>query len=542
MKRLLFFFLGIPAAILFLDVGATAGLPPAAEKAILTFTNRTAAAGVTFTHATPITSGDGAQMISGAAAGDFNNDGWQDLFVIGGGLRADALFINQGDGTFLDRAAAFGIDDLHLGSAAAVGDYDNDGWLDLYVTSFGPADSMGPGQHRLYRNNQGLSFTNVAAAAGVNQASPVYVDGLGAGFGDIDLDGDLDLFVAGWRLPGGDPALGNRLFRNNGDGTFTDVTAAAGIVDDGIRGFGPCFVDMTGDRYPELLLAADFGTTRYFINQADGSFLEATAASGANLAWSGMGQAVGDFNNDGHFDWFETAIYDTDNEGRGDGNKLYINQGSGSFSEIAAAAGVADGGWGWGAVAVDLDHDGWQDLAEINGWDLPSYVNERGYIWLNNGDLTFAEVGVAAGFDHKLHGMGLLHLDFDNDGDMDLAATAYNDEFRLYHNELSGTDFHWLRVFLDTSRAPGLAPNGFGSRVEILVDGMRQVREINGCSHYLSQSEISAHFGVGSAGAIDELTVTWPDGTVDRWFNLPADQTLTLRPRFDRKFFPFVGR
>ncbi len=463
-------------------------------------------------------------MMGGAAAGDFNNDGWEDLFVIGGGLRADALFINQGDGTFQDVAETAGLSELHIGSGAAVGDYDEDGWLDIFVTSFGDPDAPGPGQHRLYHNNGDLTFTDVAQSAGVNQTSAALADGFGAAFGDYDLDGDLDLFVAGWRKD----SAGNRLFRNHGDGTFDDVTNASGIIDDGIRGFTPCFADMDGDRYPELLLVADFGTSRYFVNNGGVTFSEYTDASGTGLEWSGMGSAVNDFTGDGLLEWYTTAIYDDDDSGRGDGNKLYINQGEHSFTEAAQASGVDDGGWGWGTVAVDLNHDGWLDIVETNGWELPAYTAELAKVWLNNGDNTFMEAAAATGFDHALDGLGLLNLDYDNDGDQDIVVTAPNDELRLYRNDLAGGNAHWFRVFLDTQAVPDLAPNGFGSRIVLHSGGQTYYRYLDGCSHYLSQSELSAHFGLGAASIVDELRVEWANGAVTVLNGLAADQSMTI--------------
>ncbi len=501
-----------------------------ASDALLTFTDQTAQAGLAFTHATPITEGDGAQMISGGAAGDFNNDGWVDLYVIGGGLRPDALFVNQGDGTFRDQALAAGLAEPHLGSGAAVGDYDGDGWVDIYVTSFGTPDDMAAGRHRLYRNQGDLTFVDVAAAAGVNQASPALPDGLGAAFGDYDLDGDLDLFVAGWRKPDGAPALGNRLFRNRGDGGFDDVTAAAGIIDDGIRGFGPCFADMDGDRYPELLLAADFGTSRYFHNGGDGSFTDITGAAGTHLTWSAMGSAVGDVNNDGRLDWFLTAIFDDDGVGRGLGNSLYLNQGENRFVDAAASLGVADNGWGWGTAITDFNHDTLPDIAAVNGWNLDSYVNERGRLWLQQPDGTFQDIAAAAGFSEPVNQLGLLTLDYDNDGDQDVVVTAFNGELRLYRNDLAGAGTHWLRVLLDTQGAPGLAPNGSGALVQARVGERTYTRYAGNCAHYLTQSEAALHFGLGDAGRIDELTVTWPNGTMTTLRDLPADQTITVKP------------
>lgn len=486
-------------------------------------------------------------MISGGTVGDFNNDGWQDFFVIGGGDGvADKLFINQQDGTFVDLAQAAGLDALHMGMGASAGDFNNDGWLDIYVTSMGATGNMDVGQHRLYQNNGDLTFTNVAAAAGVAQTSPEFPDGTGSTFGDYDLDGDLDLFVAGWRYPeipfgSGNriPALGNRLFQNNGDGTFTDVTetAVSPVLlgdSDTLRGFSPCFADMDGDRYPELLIAADFGTSLYFKNNGDGTFTEWTAESGTAKEWSGMGSAIGDVNQDGQVDWFVTAIYDEDDgEGRGDGNKLYINSGNHTFNEITQAAGVDDGGWGWGTAVVDLNHDGAPDIVETNGWEFGTgeekFLGENGKLWLNDGSGTgFSEQAISLGLDHNLHGIGLMHTDYDNDGDQDIAITAYNDQFKLYENQLSGDSTNWFRLLLNTQLNSSLAPNGIGSRIQIKVGDQTYHHYINSCSHYLSQSEISAHFGLGNATIIDELTITWANGSTTTVANLPVNQTITI--------------
>ena len=492
----------------------------------LRFSNQTATANVAITHATALgRNEDGSMMMVGAAAGDFNNDSLVDLFVVGGGLEFDALFINQGNGTFTDVAQTAGLSELHVGSGVAVGDYNDDGWQDIYVTSFGPLEAIGPGHNRLYRNNGDLTFTDVAVEAGVGLSSPELADGLGASFGDYDLDGDLDLFVTGWRKN----SQGNRLFRNNGDGTFSDVTGTSGIVDNGIRGFSPCFADMDGDHFPELLLVADFGTSQYYVNNADGTFTEHTSESGVGLEWAGMGSTVGDFDNDGRLDWYTTAIYDDDPAGRGDGNKLYYNQGGQKFIERAQAAGVDDGGWGWGAIAVDLNHDGWLDLVETNGWeDLRPYQDELSKLWISNGDGTFSEAAQAAGFNHVLDGRGLLYFDYDNDGDQDIVVTAVNGELQLYRNDLVKPDANWLRVFLDTSAAPGLAPNGIGARVSVRVGDQVYYRHILACPHYLTQSELSAHFGLGGASMVDELRVEWADGSVTTRANVAINQTISV--------------
>ncbi len=517
----------------------------------LLFADQTDSAKVNFSHKTPITSGDGALMISGGTAGDFNNDGWQDLFIIGGGDGiADKLFINQKDGTFVDMAVAAGLSELHMGMGASAGDYNNDGWLDIYVTSMGTIGNMGVGQHRLYRNNGNLTFTNVATEAGVNESSPSFPDGTGSTFGDYDLDGDLDLFVAGWRYPEYPPdsgtriaALGNRLFRNEGDGTFSDVTATAvpEVLLDGsdtLRGFSPCFADMNGDRYPEFFIAADFGSSLYFKNNQDGTFSEWTIQSGTAQEWSGMGSAIGDVNQDGRLDWFVTAIYDEDNgEGRGGGNKLYINNNSNNhtFNEIAQAAGVDDGGWGWGTTIVDLNHDGAPDIVETNGWEFgegeEKFMNENAKVWINGRTgFNFTEQAVSLGLNHNLHGIGMINLDYDNDGDQDIAITAYNDEFRLYENQLSGENTNWLHITLNTQINPLLAPNGIGSRIQVKIGGTTYYHYMNSCSHYLSQSEISAHFGLYDATIIDEVIVNWADGSTTTLTNVSINQKITIVP------------
>lgn len=501
--------------------------PNQIEETTLRFVDVTSGANVATSHRSPPGfDKEAGEMRGGAAVGDFNNDGHQDLFVIGGGLNPDSLFVNAGDGTFEDLAEAAGLAEPHVGSGATVGDFDSDGWLDIFVTSHGtPEKGAAPGGHRLYRNNGDLTFTDVAAEAGVQVTSPIEADGFGAAFGDYDLDGDLDLFVAGWMTN----SAGNRLFRNNGDATFTDVTTHAGIEDDGIRGFSPCFVDTDGDRHPELLLVADFGTSRYFKNLGDGSFVDYTDEAGVGLEWSGMGTAIGDFNRDGKVDWYATAIFDDEGAARGDGNKLYLNQGDHRFVEVAAASGVDDGGWGWGTAAVDLDLDGKLDLVEVNGWDRPAYENEMAKVWIQQPDMTFVEIAGAAGLHHDLMGLGLAHLDIDADGDQDIAITSGNDEFRLYETRIEGRQPNWLRVVLDTSANPALAPNGFGSVVRVDAAGSSQYAHIVGCSSYLSSSEFVAHFGLGEAEVVDRIQVNWPDGSTTALGPLVANQTVVVR-------------
>lgn len=520
------------------DEVATATPVPAAEvveaparthegDVALRFTDVTEQAGVGLLHESPLEDkDDGRRFMGGAAAGDLDNDGWTDLFVLGGGNTADALYHNNGDGTFTDVAAEAGVDEPHVGAGVTMADYDGDGWLDMYVTSHGPPEAREPGRHRLWHNNGDGTFTDRAAEADVAWTTSVSADGFGAAFSDYDLDGDLDLFVAGWRR-GTDS---NRLFRSNGDGTFTDVTEEVGIVNEGVRGFGPCWTDLDDDLDPDLLLIADFGTTQVYVND-DGTFRQVQDEWGIPLGDSqAMGTTVADVDNDGQLDWYVTAIHDDDAEGRGLGNLLFMRQPDGTFLDRAIELGAADGGWGWGTVDVDLDHDGWVDLVETNGWSLPSYEDESSKVFLNREGEGFDEVAGEVGLDHAVDGLSVVRFDMDNDGDQDIAITAANDRFSLFRNDIDGAATGWLRIFLDTSASPGLAPMGFGSTVTVTADGSSQVRRLDGCANYLSSNEPSLHYGMGDADAIDEVTVRWPDGSTTTRTGVEVNQTLVMRP------------
>jgi hypothetical protein len=490
------------------------------------FTNQSTAAGVAVVH--DASGFNNVQYSGGGTAGDFNGDGWQDFFMFSGGdlNQPDYLFINNGDGTFTNQSAAWGITGAHKGKGSAVADYDDDGDLDLYVTSAGPAgQAAGPGHHKLWRNNGNGTFTQVASAAGVATTNPSVDDAWGATFGDYDRDGDLDLLVAGFQNGNN----GTRLFSNDGDGTFTDVTAAVGFLAGvpSMAYFSPALVDMDGDWWPDILAVADFGSSRYFKSDGDGTFTEFSAAAGTAEEENGMGQCRGDFNNDGRLDWYVTSIYFPSIGWTG--NKLYLNGGGHHYTEHAASAGVNDGGYGWGALAVDFNHDGLVDIAETNGDNSSNgaFANEQSYLWRNNGS-TFTEMAVSAGLIHNGKGRGMLNFDYDNDGDQDVLIFAYNQQLRLFRNEIAGPGTNWLRVFLDTSERAGLPPDGFGARVYATAGGVTQMRMVEGGNTYLGVCELSAHFGLGVWGAVQELRVEWPDGTVTVLNDLAANQTLTV--------------
>ena len=461
----------------------------------------------------------GAQMLCGGAVGDFNRDGWPDVFLIGGGGRPDALFINQGNGSFVDQAAAWGVQYSHRGGSPAVGDFDGDGWLDIYVTSRGPVGSPPEiGRHLLYRNQGNGTFVDVAAAAGVNFSTQGDPDGFGAAWGDYDLDGDLDLFVTGWNQLNG----GNRLFRNEGNGTFADVTVAAGVFDVTVGGLVPGFADMDGDRYPELLLIADYGTSRYFANNRDGTFSRLPALPRLETL-IGMGLAVADFDNDLDLDFYATSVYLQP----GTGNAFYRNQGGHAYTEEAQYAGVDNGGWGWAGLALDCENDGWLDLAEANGWGNPVFKNVPTKLFLNTRDGKFAENAAQAGIVHTLQSRTPLRLDYDRDGLEDMLVLCNRDRASLYHNETASPG-HWLSLRFDTSAHPRLAPDGYGTRVTIRKGGVRRMRYLDGGQSFFGTSDLMLHFGLAMEATVDEVLVEWADGSFSALGPLAADQELSI--------------
>lgn len=515
------------------SAAVVAGLFAGGASAQVTLTEVTDEVGLTATHdvVEDVYGGEWVHT-AGMAVGDFNRDGHLDLFWISGGTTPDRLFINDGDGTFTDMAVAWGLGEAHCGGGASVGDFNGDGWPDIYVTSFGVAtDKAGsPGQHRLYRNNGDETFTNISVAAGVNFGSTVNATGSTPGWGDYDMDGDLDLMVASWNIEG-DSNI-NRLYLNNGDETFTDVTAAAlgtGLED--VRGFTPNFIDMDGDLYPELLLAADAEQSRYFVNNHDGTFTNVTGASGTGLDDNGMGQTIGDFNNDNRFDWYVTSIFRDDPfEGNNPGNMLYMKIGPHIYDEMALESGALDGGWGWGVAAVDLDHDTWTDIVEVNGWNGVQFLGEMGYLFHNNGDGTFTNIAAAAGFDTTEQGRGLVYFDADSDGDLDLAVANNSGPLQYYRNDTTHKKGfgHWLRVSLDTSTNELLAPDGAGSLVVANVVDQEYHQFMDSRNSYLASSEHVLHFGLGHTNGVNELRVHWPRGYVTTLDFVLANQHITI--------------
>lgn len=467
--------------------------------------------------------------MGGLGVADFDGDGWADIFVPRGGVGTDRLFMNNGDGTFTNEAALRGVAATHAGNGVSCADYDGDGDTDIFVTSFGSgSDNLGQaGRHRLYRNDGGV-FVDVAIQAGVATTSPVVATAAGAAWGDIDLDGDLDLAVCGYS--GG--ASGNRVFRSEGS-RFVDVTGQALSMPES-WGFQPLIADLTGDGFPELLLAADFGTGRAFRNLRDGSLALATAEFGMGLERNGMGICLADLDRNGAPDSCVTSIFSDLPASAGlNGNALYLNSGSGACSEAAELQGVSDGGWGWGVVAGDFDHDGWEDLVEANGRNGGEWAAEQEYIYRNGGD-GFTRMGAESGIALAADARCVTTLDYDRDGDLDVLMLVNSGPLRLYRNE-SVRIGRWLELDLVAGGATRCAPHGLGALVECEVAGLTVRRWVHSGSGYQSSSEAVVHLAVPGDAKEARVRVLWPSGqtTVLEGVGLDARHAILAPSRGD---------
>ena len=538
---------------------------PAAEPL---FVDSAAAAGLSFTH----TNGASGQfyipelMGSGVALVDYDNDGDLDVFLVQGGPldagtgkpgrpATSRLFRNDlpkaGDGRrtlhFTDVTAQAGVGLVAYGMGAAVGDYDNDGDLDLFVTSFGP--------ETLYRNNGDGTFTDVTAQAGVSD--PLW--SASAAFLDYDRDGDLDLFVANYldfTVAGNkvcaDP-LGardycgprayrpapDRLYRNDGGGRFSNVTESAGISKADGNGLGVAAGDYNGDGWPDLYVANDATPNQLWINRKDGTFSDEGLLSGAALNAAGnpegsMGIASGDADGDGDEDLFVTNLV-------GETFVLYRNDGKGNFEDVRVEAGLSAptaAFTGFGTDWFDYDNDGWLDLFIANGAvnviealrGQPLPFRMRNQLFRNTGAGRFVETSAAAGPELARTGVsrGAAFGDIDNDGDTDIVVTTNDGPARLLINQAPSTGGnHWVQV--TTVQAQGNR-FGFGALVGVERAGRPTLwRRVKTDGSYLSAGDPRVHFGLGSSAAFEAIVVQWPDGQRERWTGLAGDRLITLR-------------
>jgi hypothetical protein len=520
----------------------------------LHFTDATEKAGITFKHiSSPEKKYIVESMSGGLALIDYDNDGYEDIYFVNS-LTVDlmrskaktksALYHNNGDGTFTDVTDKAGVGDIGWGMGAAVGDYNNDGFDDLYITCFGP--------NHLLKNNGNGTFTDVTKTAGVND--PRW--SAGAAFVDYDNDGKLDLFVSNYVAfdfdhppdfgkgklcqykgipvqcgPRGLPGDGDSLFHNNGDGTFTDVTKKAGVADpDGFYGMGVICSDFDEDGLVDIFVANDSTPNFLYHNNGDGTFKEIGFTSGTAVNENGseqgsMGVTVGDYDHDGKFDLFITNFDD-------DYNTLYHNDGGGSFTDVAYASKVAAVSLpyvGWGTKFFDYDNDGWADLFVANGHvypQIPTY-RQRNFIHHNNRDGTFTELAekLGAPFLEKRVGRGVVFGDLDNDGDIDIVINNLDGAAQYLRNDGGNTGNSIL------IKTVGVKSNrdGIGARVKVVAADLTQVDEVRSGDSYISQSDLRLHFGLEKRTKVDLIEVRWPGGNVDKVTNINANRILTIK-------------
>lgn len=474
-------------------------------------------------------------MGGGAAAADFDGDGDVDLFIPNEKLVPDQLYVNQGNGHFQESAAAVGLGSLVRSRTALWIDVDGDTDLDLIVAGDCQGSPSGPGMPqcnagvpmmRLYRQQSGV-FTDITVGSGLEQDSSNMEDGHhrgGMAAGDIDQDGDLDLYVATWYGS-------SRLYANDGTGHFTEITQSAGVDRPDAAQWQPVMFDVDGDGRIDIFVAVDFTDNFLFMNQGNGQFLEQAEVAGVNRDWNDMGVAVGDYDNDGDFDLYVTQVYGRE---PGEHNLLLRNDstpGNPLFVDMAVSAGVDDTSWGWGATFFDADLDGDLDLAVTNG-----FVNlvDASKMFRNDLGGTFTDVSDQCGFNDTLWGSSLVAFDAEGDGWLDLLQTSkihpQPGPLRLLHNA-TAPGRHYLTV---VPRAASGNTHGIGAKVAINAGGLKQYRLLSAGISFLGQEPARAHFGLGDSNRIDEIKVSWPDGheTVRRsvvanaMLVIPADELM----------------
>jgi hypothetical protein len=488
---------------------------------------------------------------SGVAWLDYDNDGWMDLYVVQSGpfpggteKSRDRLFHNEGGKRFVDVTDRAGIRDTAYGMGAAAADFDNDGFVDLFVTNYG-------GANILYHNNGDGTFTDVTAKAGV--AGPRF--STSAAWGDYDGDGDLDLYVCQYaddrkdaELFCGDPRTGERdycppimypatngvLYRNDGNGRFTDVTKAAGLGDAPGKGLGVLFVDVDQDGRPDIYVANDEVMNRLFHNLGNGRFEDVSVVSGTAFGnqgnpQGGMGVDAGDLDGDGLVD-ITVANFEGEND------SFYRNLGGGTFDDLSVSSGFGPPTLNYvkfGLVLIDVDNDGDLDAHVTNGhiYDRPkrqgATEEQRAQLLFNDGTGKFVERSCGPAFEKAYVGRGSAAADFDNDGDPDIAVSSSNGPLQLLRND--GAHGNWLGVALVGTKSNR---QGVGARlVAETPAGKKRTRFVQAGSSYLSTSDPRVLFGLGEEKSVKTLTVYWPSGTVQKLENLDGGRYITVKEK-----------
>jgi enediyne biosynthesis protein E4 len=493
----------------------------------------------------------------GCAFIDYDNDGWMDIFLLSGtrltGDPPDAgnrLYKNNHDGTFTDVTEKAGLKATGWASSVCIGDYNNDGFEDIFCTYFG--------QNRLYRNNGDGTFTDMTKSAGLWNDQPRW--GAGCSFLDYNRDGSLDLFVSNYvrfsfedtPMPGENPNCNwkgvpvecgpvglptgrHSLYRNNGDGTFTDVSQQAGIAR-ATKSYGMTVVaaDLDEDGWTDIFVACDSTPSLLFMNNHNGTFreegiLRGVALSDDGMEQAGMGVGVGDYDLDGHLDLFKTHFAD-------DANGLYHNDGSGNFDEVTRSSllAVETRYVCWGTGIVDLDNDGYPDIFMVTGnvypeleRKLPQYPNKSPRaLFRNLGNGTFEELGQEAGpgVTEAHSSRGCAFGDFDNDGDVDILIVNLNEPPTLLRNDLNAKQ-NWIKVRLEGVKSNRSA---IGASVLVRYGGRVQAQAVLSQASFYSSNDPRLHYGLGTFNSVD-IEVFWPNGLHEKFKAVGVNQLVTLR-------------
>ena len=502
-------------------------------------------------------------MGSGLAWGDYDNDGDPDLFLVNfsgsvldthpaGQTGRSALYRNEGAGRFTDVAASAGVGRASFGLAACWGDYDNDTFLDLYLTNYGP--------NTLYRNNRDGTFTDITQQAGIggDQFSA------GCSWGDYDNDGQIDLYVSNYVAfayrpadqtqrtrqygsetpytinPSSYPPVSNRLYRNNGDGTFADVAPASGVANPDGRSLGATWFDFDSDGWLDLYVANDVSANGVYRNRGDGLFDDIGASSLAADYRGAMGLAVGDVEHDGDLDLFVTHWIAQENAFFENMSSERMTDDAGLprlfFMDVAELLGLGQISLktvGWATGLADFDNDGYLDLWVVNGNTLETSEDhtrlrpQQLHLFRHKPSEGFFEVGrwACPALSEPSVGRGGAHADYDGDGRVDIAVMVHGGQPLLLHNT-SITEDHWLTVRL---RQRDGNTQALGGRVSLRTGDLVQTAQVGTEGSYLSQAHTDLHFGVGAATRIDELTIRWPDGATETHTDLEPDRVV----RFD---------
>ena len=515
-------------------------IPSANAKPVLTFSKQTNALNIDVNHGHDPQQALTMPMMysAGVAVADYDNDGDLDLYFVVGSDGSNQLYQNQGDNTFVEMASEAGIAISGVKSSGPTfADIDGDGWLDLFV---GAVDNE---QYYLFQNNRDGTFIDITANSGLVITA---ANSVSSTFGDLDNDGDLDMFISHWGNPLSSGKSLEIIWRNdteNGVIKFVDISVEWGMnevyleqtLEDGFdTSFVPSLSDIDNDGDIDLLLVSDFGNSKVLRN--DGDKFTRTNIDNINDQF-GMGSAVGDIDNDGDMDWYVTSIYKKENDSQAinlsanfNGNRLYINDGNGNFKNIGLAKGVDNGGWAWASCFADFNNDGLTDIFHVNGWgqsgvDFTQYADDISKFYLQQSDGTFLESAAAVKVNEVKQGRGISCNDIDRDGDIDIITSNNNTSASYFRNELT-SGHHYLTVQLE-----GNPPNSqaLGAKIQVTSStGLVQTKELRINNNFVSTNAVEAHFGLGTQDTPVKVTVTWPNGTTTAHDQITIDQLITL--------------